>query len=108
MDKMSKAYGELFKQAIPESPLKEAFRKWNETTKIIESRKSNCDKCGQSLKSKTPKDVESWNKRRRELHSWKVRAEAVGMSMLPAHRPSKSIRQEWEYKIVEAEMETLT
>ena len=35
MDKMSKAYGELFKQLIPESPLKEAFRKWNETTKQI-------------------------------------------------------------------------
>ena len=42
MDKMSKAYGELFKQIIPESPLKEAFRKWNETTKIIkENRKNN-------------------------------------------------------------------
>ena len=42
MDKMSKAYGELFKQAIPESPLKEAFRKWNETTKQIE--KNNAEK----------------------------------------------------------------
>ena len=35
MDKQAKVYGELFKQIIPESPLKEAFRKWNETTKII-------------------------------------------------------------------------
>ena len=105
--KTYKAYGELFKQIIPESPLKEAFRKWNETTKIIKSRKSNCDKCGQSLKSKTPKDVKSWNKRRRELYSWQVRAEAVGIPLLPAHRPSKSIRQEWEYKIVEAEMEAI-
>ena len=35
MDKQAKAYGELFKQIVPESPLKEAFRKWNETTKII-------------------------------------------------------------------------
>ena len=42
MDKMSKAYGELFKQLIPESPLKEAFRKWNETTKQIE--KNNAEK----------------------------------------------------------------
>ena len=42
MDKQAKAYGELFKQIIPESPLKEAFRKWNETTKIIkENRKNN-------------------------------------------------------------------
>tara|TARA_Y100000310_G_scaffold117771_1_gene116504 strand:+ start:151 stop:309 length:159 start_codon:yes stop_codon:yes gene_type:complete len=41
-----RAYEELFKQIIPESPLKEAFRKWNKTTKIIkdkqnETRKSN-------------------------------------------------------------------
>ena len=40
MDKMSKAYGELFKQIIPESPLKEAFRKWNETTKIIKEKQN--------------------------------------------------------------------
>lgn len=38
MDKQAKAYNELFKQIIPESPLKEAFRKWNETTKQIEKR----------------------------------------------------------------------
>ena len=44
MDKMSKAYGELFKQAIPESPLKEAFRKWNETTKIIKENEQNEEK----------------------------------------------------------------
>ena len=106
MDKTAKAYGELFKQ-VYQSPLKEAFRKWRETTKIIENRKSNCDKCGQSLKPKTPKDIESWNKRRRELHSWKVRAEAVGIPMLPAYRPSKRVRQEWEYKVVEAEMEAI-
>ena len=42
MDKQAKAYGELFKQIIPESPLKEAFRKWNETTKQIE--KNNSEK----------------------------------------------------------------
>ena len=33
------AYEDLFKQIIPESPLKEAFRKWNETTKQIEREK---------------------------------------------------------------------
>ena len=41
MDKQAKAWGKLFKQAIPESPLKEAFRKWNETTKIIKEREQN-------------------------------------------------------------------
>ena len=31
MDKMSKAYGELFKQIIPKSPLEEALKRFNET-----------------------------------------------------------------------------
>ena len=38
MDKRTKVYADVFKQLIPESPLKEAFRKWNETTKIIKER----------------------------------------------------------------------
>ena len=40
MDKQAKAYGELFKQIVPESPLKEAFRKWNETTKQIKEKQN--------------------------------------------------------------------
>ena len=106
MDKQAKAFADLMKQAFP-SPLEQAFKDWRATTKKIESRKSNCDKCGQSLKSKTPKDVKSWNKRRRALYGWQVRAKAVGMPLLPAYRPSKNVRQDWEYKIVEAEMETI-
>ena len=35
MDKLNKTYDDFFKQLIPESPLTEAFRKWNETTKKI-------------------------------------------------------------------------
>ena len=41
MDKQAKAYDELFKQIIPESPLKEAFRKWNKTTKLIKQNRKN-------------------------------------------------------------------
>ena len=42
MDKLTKTYDDFFKQLIPESPLKEAFRKWNETTKKINrERKQN-------------------------------------------------------------------
>ncbi len=41
MDKINKTYDDFFKQLIPESPLKEAFRKWNETTKIIKEREQN-------------------------------------------------------------------
>ena len=41
MDKLNKTYDDFFKQLIPESPLKEAFRKWDETTKIIKEREQN-------------------------------------------------------------------
>ena len=41
MDKLNKTYDDFFKQLIPESPLTEAFRKWNETTKQIEKEKQN-------------------------------------------------------------------
>ena len=41
MNKQAKAFADLMKQAIPESPLKEAFRKWNETTKQIKESKQN-------------------------------------------------------------------
>tara|TARA_Y100000034_G_scaffold4686_1_gene5439 strand:+ start:141 stop:299 length:159 start_codon:yes stop_codon:yes gene_type:complete len=42
--KTYKAYGELFDQLIPESPLTEAFRKWNETTKKIKEEQNNENK----------------------------------------------------------------
>ena len=38
MDKLNKTYDDFFKQLIPESPLKEAFRKWNKTTKQIKDK----------------------------------------------------------------------
>ena len=41
MNKINKTCNDFFKQLIPESPLKEAFRKWNETTKQIEKEKQN-------------------------------------------------------------------
>ena len=43
MDKMAKAYGELFKQ-VYQSPLEEAFKKWRETTKKIKENKQNEEK----------------------------------------------------------------
>ena len=41
--------------------------------------------------------------RRKELHSWKKRAEAVGIDLLPSRRPSMGERKEWEESIVKAE-----
>lgn len=46
MDKLSKTYDDFFKQLMPESPLKEAFRKWDETTKQIEKDKHEHQRTG--------------------------------------------------------------
>ena len=46
MDKLNKTYNDFFKQVMPESPLKEAFRKWNETTKQIEKDKHEYKRTG--------------------------------------------------------------
>ena len=44
-----------------------------------------------------------WLQRRRELHSWFKRAEAVGITPLPARRPTKGQRLAWEKSIIQAE-----
>jgi len=44
-----------------------------------------------------------WLERRRELHSWYKRAEAVGIAPLPAKRPTKGQRMDWEESIIQAE-----
>jgi len=44
-----------------------------------------------------------WLERRRELHSWYKRAEAVGIAPLPARRPTKGQRLAWEKSIIQAE-----
>ena len=41
--------------------------------------------------------------RRKELHSWKKRAKAVGIDLLPSSRPFQGQRKEWEESIVKAE-----
>ena len=48
-----------------------------------------------------------WLERRRELHSWFKRAEAVGIAPLPAKRPTKGQRLDWEMSVIRAEEEQL-
>ena len=48
-----------------------------------------------------------WLERRRELHSWYKRAEAVGIAPLPAKRPTKGQRMDWEMSVIRAEEEQL-
>ena len=43
------------------------------------------------------------NQQRREWYRWKKRAEAVGIEPLPAKKPTKGQRKEWEESIVRAE-----
>ena len=43
------------------------------------------------------------NEQRREWYRWKKRAEAVGIPPLPARKPTKGQRKEWEQSIIRAE-----
>ena len=48
---------------------------------------------------------QAWNERRRELHSWVKRGEAVGIAPLPPKRPTRGQRLAWEESIIRAEQE---
>jgi len=61
-----------------------------------------------ALKSEIAKDKKnskkkSRNEMRREWHKWKKRAKAVGIKPLPAKKPTKGQRKEWELSIIAAE-----
>ena len=61
-----------------------------------------------ALKSEIDKDKNKGKKKtrnemRREWHAWKKRAKAVGINPLPATKPTKGQRKEWELSIIAAE-----
>ena len=61
-----------------------------------------------ALKSEIAKDKKNSKKKtrnemRREWHAWKKRAKAVGIDPLPAKKPTKGQRKEWELSIIAAE-----
>ena len=61
----------------------------------------------EKIKIKTIIDRENkkltYNDMRKEWYNWKKRAKAVGIEPLPAKKPTKGQRKEWELSIVEAE-----
>ena len=61
----------------------------------------------EKIKIKTIIDREkkklTYNEKRKEWYNWKKRAKAVGIEPLPAKKPTKGQRKEWELSIVEAE-----
>ena len=48
---------------------------------------------------KSAAKLKAYNKKRREWHKWKKRAEAVGVEPLPARRPTPAQRKDWEDEI---------
>ena len=61
-----------------------------------------------ALKSEIDKDKNKGKKKtrnemRREWHAWKKRAKAVGINPLPATKPTKGQRKEWELSIIAAD-----
>ena len=61
----------------------------------------------EKIKIKTIMDREkkklTYNDKRKLWYNWKKRAKAVGIDPLPAKKPTKGQRMEWEQSIVEAE-----
>ena len=61
----------------------------------------------EKIKIKTIMDREkkklTYNDKRKLWYNWKKRAKAVGIDPLPAKKPTKGQRKEWEQSIVEAE-----
>jgi len=61
----------------------------------------------EKIKIKTIIDREkkklTYNEKRKEWYQWKKRAKAVGIEPLPAKKPTKGQRKEWEERIIEAE-----
>ena len=86
---------------VASSPMADA--NWIKDAEFIEPSedvKDNIDVMDKQLIKKR-----KWMERRRELYSWFKRAEAVGIAPLPARRPTKGQRLEWEMSIIRAEEE---
>ena len=64
----------------------------------------------EKIKIKTIIDREkkklTYNEKRKEWYKWKKRAKSVGIEPLPAKKPTKGQRKEWEERIIEAENAT--
>ena len=64
-------------------------------------------KAEEKIKIKTIMDREkkklTYNDKRKLWYDWKKRAKAVGIEPLPARKPTKGQRKEWEQSIIKAE-----
>ena len=69
----------------------------------IESAEIVVDELPPPAKKIPAKHNSDWNARRRELHSWVKRGEAVGIAPLPPKRPTRGQRLAWEDSIAKAE-----
>tara|TARA_Y100000593_G_scaffold55168_1_gene103151 strand:+ start:24158 stop:24805 length:648 start_codon:yes stop_codon:yes gene_type:complete len=56
------------------------------------------------------KDVIANRKRKKtvnNMYQWKKRAKAVGVDLLPAGRPTKTVLEDWKKKVMQAEMDRI-
>ena len=88
---------------VASSPMADA--NWIEDAEIVEPPEDVKDEIDVMDKELIKK--KKWLERRRQLHSWFKRAEAVGIAPLPAKRPTKGQRIDWEMSVIRAEEEQL-
>ena len=96
----------LKKETIEDAEVIEVFDEV-EMPQDLPERKEHKTVKEEKIKIKTIMDREkkklTYNDKRKEWYNWKKRAKAVGIDPLPAKKPTKGQRKEWEQSIIEAE-----
>ena len=96
----------LKKETIEDAEVIEVFDEV-EMPQDLPKRKEHKTVKEEKIKIKTIMDREkkklTYNDKRKEWYNWKKRAKAVGIEPLPAKKPTKGQRKEWEQSIIKAE-----
>ena len=96
----------LKKESIEDAEVVEIFDEV-EMPGDLPERKEHKTAKEEKIKIKTIMDREkkklTYNDKRKQWYKWKKRAKAVGIEPLPARKPTKGQRKEWEERIIAAE-----
>ena len=96
----------LKKESIEDAEVVEIFDEV-EMPEDLPERKEHKTVKEEKIKIKTIMDREkkklTYNDKRKQWYKWKKRAKAVGIEPLPARKPTKGQRKEWEERIIAAE-----
>ena len=85
----------VVQMALPERKVESSYSRARKENNIVAQI--------QTMSEKTELDRQEYNKRQREWYAWRKRADAVGVPMLKAKKPTLTQRSEWEAEIIKRE-----